>query len=197
VLDALIREVPSHAHRAGAACSTPGAAVAGCDAGEPRRAAGDAPLLRYLREGHAELHRQAVVRQRGLRGTDVRRPEHHDTRLAARLVTARAELDARRDAAQGRHRSHVLPDRHHVRAEATRPAAARRRLHRDVATRPSTAQPTSRAPAAGRSSSAHACSSRSRRSPPHRATAWRSSTRCPPASSPSTRASRPPSVAAG
>ena len=49
---------------------------------------------------------------------------------AGRLAGARGRHDPRPDVREGRPRPHVLPRRHHVRAEAHRPAAARRRLRR-------------------------------------------------------------------
>ena len=50
------------------------------DAGEPRRVAGDAPLLRHVRERRPELHRQAVGWRCRVRGARVRRPHERARR---------------------------------------------------------------------------------------------------------------------
>ena len=81
--------------------------------------AGDAPLLRHLREGDAELHRQAVARHGGVRRAGVRRSQQRARRPHGSTgPRSRRGLDARPRAGQGRPRAHVLPRRHHLRAEA-------------------------------------------------------------------------------
>ena len=183
-----MREAPAararHQARARRARRPPARPLA-LDAGEPRRAAGDAPLLRHLREGHAELHRQAVVRRRP------RTPSRRSSAAAnargagaARLDGARARLDARPRARQGPApaactTASASPTR---RSRPNLPALdagfiVRRTLHRR---RRSRRRRASSPTAAGRSSSARRCWSRSRRSTRRRATRSRSSIRCPP-----------------
>ena len=108
----------------------------------------------------AELHRQAVDRQRRVRRASVRR-SHEPARARARSIgrsSRRAPRTTSRSQKTGPG-SDVLPDRHHVRAEAA--SISRRSTPASscgAATRPSTMPTMSRSPrpACG-SSSARAC----------------------------------------
>ena len=146
VLDALIREAPAarahHQARARRARRRRHAA-AGCRRRRTSSCCGDAPLLRRVREGHAELHGQAVVRRQAAYTEQSFVGRVECACLGdPRLVDARARHERTTSRwSEDRAGSDVLPHRHHVRA------ASRSNSRRSTpasscvgATRPSTIQ---------------------------------------------------------